>query len=71
MSYYDNNHPMYKIMCRQNDVLIFLDSVAEGRNKVGHVYKDISNNEINNYASEIFEIQNDMEKMIKIFLEGK
>ncbi len=70
-SYYDSNNSMYKIMNQKNDVLVFLEIVAEGRNKVGHKYKDISDRDIKNYENEVFDIKSGIEEIIKIFLEGR
>ncbi len=70
-SYHDSNNLMYKIMNQKNDVLVFLEKVAEGRNAVGHKYKDISDRDIKNYEDEVFDIKLGIEEIIKIFLEGK
>lgn len=70
-AYYDSNNLMYKIMNQKDDVLVFLEKVAEGRNKVGHKYKDISDRDIKNYENEVFDIKLGIEEIIKIFLEGK
>jgi hypothetical protein len=70
-AYYDSNNFMYKIMNQKDDILVFLEKVAEGRNEVGHKYKDISDRDMKNYANEVFSIKDGIEEIIKIFLEGK
>ncbi len=70
-AYYDSNNLMYKIMNQKDDILVFLEKVAEGRNEVGHKYKDISDRDMKNYANEVFSIKDGIEEIIKIFLEGK
>lgn len=70
-AYYDHNNLMYKIMKEKDDILVFLEKVAEGRNKVGHKYKDILDRDMKKYADEVFSIKDGVEEIIKIFLEGK
>ena len=70
-AYYDSNNLMYEIMNQKDDILVFLEKVAEGRNEVGHKYKDISDRDMKNYADEVFSIKDGIEEIIKIFLEGK
>jgi len=70
-AYNDSNNLMYKIMNQKDDILVFLEKVAEARNAVGHKYKDIADRHMKNYENEVFDIKLGIEEIIKIFLEGK
>lgn len=68
-SYYDNTNPMFFFLRSKNDLLPFLEEVAEGRNKVGHKYVDIPNDEIGQYYEDVLTIQKDVKEIITLFLQ--
>ncbi len=68
---YDENNPMSLFVKNKNDLLVFLENVATGRNKVGHKYIDISNDEMGEYYNEVMEVLSGIEEIIKIFLGEK
>ncbi len=69
--WHDRENVMYKLILQKSDILVYLEKVADGRNAVGHKYKDISDSKIGQYYTEIVDIKNGLEEIIKIFLEGK
>lgn len=70
-SWYDRCNPMYEMMNQKNDLLIFLESIADERNGVAHIYKDVPDHKMSSYYNKIIEVRVGIEEIIKIFLEGK
>lgn len=69
-SWHDNHNPMYNLIKQKNDLLLFFEKIADERNKVGHKYHDVKDNEITDYSSKVEEAKLGIEEIITIFLEG-
>jgi len=69
-TWYDHTNSMYLFIKNKNDLLEFLEKVANGRNDVGHKYKDIPNTKISEYYKEVLDIKNGVDEILQIFLEG-
>lgn len=67
-SYYDRKNPVFQLLQKKDDLLIFLEKVAEGRNAVGHKYLEISDDEIDKYYDDVKEVENGINEIIIIFL---
>lgn len=69
-AWYDNSNPMFNLITQKNNLLVFFEKIAEGRNNVGHKYCDIEEKEIAQYSNEVTEASKGIEEIITIFLEG-
>ncbi len=70
-SEYDESNPMHLLMSEKKDLLVLLENVSTGRNKVGHKYVDIPNSDMDAYYDEVESIHIKIEEIIRIFLGGK
>jgi len=70
-TWYDRLNPMFYLINRKGNLLIFLEKVADGRNAVGHKYKEIPDAKIGNYYDEVLDVKTGIEEIVAIFLEGK
>jgi len=68
-SWYDNTNPMHDLIKEKDDLLIFFESIAEGRNAVGHKYFEVKDSEIDMYFNEVRDAKSGIEQIIKIFLK--
>jgi len=66
----DANNPMNNLMKQKNDLLIFLEDVAEERNPVAHKYVEISNRELDEYHEGVIGMKDGIKEIIEIFLKG-
>lgn len=69
-SFYNNEIPVYKILKTKSNTAICIENIAESRNKVGHKYIEIPNDEIDKYFEDVKTMQKDIEEIIQIFLNG-
>ncbi len=70
-SQYDEKNPMHLLLKKKNDLLVFLEKVSTGRNRVGHKYVEIPNSKIGTYYDEVVAVRSGVEEIIKIFLGEK
>ena len=69
-SHYNNEIPIYKILETKTNTATCIENIAESRNKVGHKYIEIADNEIDNYFKDVKMMQKDIEEIIQIFLKN-
>jgi len=69
-SYYNHKNPIFKILKAKNNTVICIETIAEIRNKFGHKYKKIADNEIVEYSDSLKTMQKDIEEIIQIFLKN-
>lgn len=69
-SHYNNEIPIYKILETKTNTAICIENIAESRNKVGHKYIEISDNEIDNYFKDVEMMRQDIEEILEIFLKN-
>ena len=67
-SFYNNEIPIYRILKKKDNTAVCIENVAENRNKFGHKYTEIPDNEIDKYFEDIKLMQRDIEEIIRIFL---
>jgi len=70
VAFYNNEIPVYKILQGKNNTAISIENIAENRNKFGHKYEDIPDNEIDKYFDDVKTMQKDIDEMIQIFLKN-
>lgn len=70
-AWYDRGNPIIKMMKQKNDLLVFIESITDERNGVAHIYKDVPDHKMRSYYDHVIEVQEGIEEIIKIFLEGK
>lgn len=68
-SYYNNENTIFSLLKEKNNLPICIEEIAENRNKVGHKYLDIPDNEINQYYNDVKKMQKDIEEILQIFLD--
>ena len=69
-SFYNNENPIYKILQAKSNTPICIENIAESRNKVGHKYIEIPDNEIDKYFEDVKTMRKDIEEIIQIFLNN-
>jgi predicted transcriptional regulator len=69
-SFYNNEIPIYKILQAKSNTPICIENIAESRNKVGHKYIEIPDNEIDKYFEDVKTMRKDIEEIIQIFLNN-
>jgi hypothetical protein len=69
-SFYNNEIPIYKILQAKSNTAICIENIAESRNKVGHKYIEIPNDEIDKYFEDVKSMQEDIEEIIHIFINN-
>jgi hypothetical protein len=69
-SFYNNNNPIFNILTEINSFPVCIENIAESRNKVGHKYTEVADNEIDNYYEDVKKMQKDIEEIIEIFLKN-
>ncbi|QCE42404.1 hypothetical protein [Psychroserpens sp. NJDZ02] len=69
-SVYNSNNPIYKILKEKNNFSVCVENIAESRNKVGHKYTEVADNEIDKYYKDAIAMQKDIEEIIEIFLKN-
>ncbi len=67
----DANNPMNSLIKNKNDLLVFLEDVAEERNPVAHKYVKISDTKLEEYYEGVICIRDGIKEIIEIFLKGK
>ena len=66
----DSNNPMNTMIKQKNDLLVFLEDVAEERNPVAHKYVEISDAKLQEYHDGVICIRDGIKEIIEIFLKG-
>ena len=61
---------MNNLMKQKNDLLIFLEDVAEERNPVAHKYIEISDAKLEKYHDGLICIKDGIKEIVEIFLKG-
>ena len=69
-AFYNNSIPIYKILQLKNNTAVCIDKIAESRNRVGHKYIDIADNEIDEYFEDVKKMQINIEEILQIFLKN-
>lgn len=68
-AFYNNRNPIYNLLVKKINTAVCIENIAESRNKFGHKYVNIPDEEIDNYYEDVIVMQQDVEEIIKIFLE--
>jgi hypothetical protein len=69
-AFYNNEIPIYKVLQEKDNTAICIEYIAENRNKFGHKYEEIPDNEINKYFEDVKTIRKDIDEIIQIFLKN-
>ena len=69
-SFYNNKNPVFNILTEINSFPVCIENIAESRNKVGHKYTDVADNEIDQYYNEAIIMQKEIKEIIEVFLKN-
>ena len=69
-SFYNNKNPIFNILTEINSFPVCIENIAESRNKVGHKYTDVADNEIDQYYNEAIIMQKEIKEIIEVFLKN-
>ena len=69
-SFYNNNNPVFNILAEISSFPICIENIAEFRNKVGHKYTEVSDNEIDKYYKDAKMMQKEIKEIVEVFLKN-
>ena len=69
-SFYNNNNPIFNILTEISSFPVCIENIAESRNKVGHKYTEVADNEIDRYYDDAKKMQKEIKEIIEVFLKN-